>query len=53
MQLGGLGGHITLDSCGLEDLWTYLWLGQFTHVGKGTSMGMGANSIQTTSLPTT
>lgn len=53
MQLGGLVGHITLDSCGLEDFWPYLWLGQFTHVGKGTSMGMGAYSIQTTSLPTT
>jgi CRISPR/Cas system endoribonuclease Cas6 (RAMP superfamily) len=31
----------------LEDYWPYLWLGQWTHVGKGTSMGMGAYTIET------
>lgn len=51
MQMGGLLGSISLDAEGLEDFWPYLWLGQWTHVGKGTSMGMGAYSIQPASLP--
>lgn len=51
MNLGGLVGNITLDTSGLEDFWPYLWLGQWTHVGKATSMGMGAYSIKATSLP--
>lgn len=51
MNLGGLIGSITLDTSGLEPFWPYLWLGQWTHVGKATSMGLGAYSINTTSLP--
>jgi hypothetical protein len=51
MNMGGLTGSATLDMQGLEDFWPYLWLGQWTHVGKGTSMGMGAYTIQPTSLP--
>ncbi|OAI10568.1 hypothetical protein A1507_21585 [Methylomonas koyamae] len=52
MNLGGLIGSITLNMAGLEEFWPYLWLGQWTHVGKATSMGMGAYSINSTSLPT-
>lgn len=52
MNMGGLIGSVHLDMQDLEDFWPYLWLGQWTHVGKGTSMGLGAYSIQTTSLPT-
>jgi CRISPR/Cas system endoribonuclease Cas6 (RAMP superfamily) len=37
---------------GLDAFWPYLWLGQWTHAGKGTSMGMGAYTIQPASLPT-
>ena len=51
MNMGGLVGSVYLDMQDLEDFWPYLWLGQWTHVGKGTSMGMGAYSIQSTSLP--
>lgn len=51
MQMGGLLGSVSLDMRGLEDFWPYLWLGQWTHVGKGTSMGMGAYTIHSTSLP--
>lgn len=51
MNMGGVLGSATLDMHGLEDFWPYLWLGQWTHVGKGTSMGMGAYSIAPTSLP--
>ena len=50
MNLGGLVGNIEIDTVGLDDFWPYLWLGQWTHVGKATSMGMGAYSINTTSL---
>lgn len=52
MNMGGLIGSISLDASGLDDFWPYLWLGQWTHVGKGTSMGMGAYTIQLTSLST-
>lgn len=51
MQMGGLLGSASLKMNGLEALWPYLWLGQWTHVGKGTSMGMGAYTISSTSLP--
>jgi len=50
MNMGGLIGSVTLDTRGLDDFWPYLWLGQWIHVGKGTSMGMGAYSIHSTSL---
>jgi len=52
MNLGGLVGSITLDTDGLDVFWPYLWLGQWTHVGKATSMGLGAYSIDVASLPT-
>jgi CRISPR/Cas system endoribonuclease Cas6 (RAMP superfamily) len=52
MNMGGLIGRVHLDMQDLEEFWPYLWLGQWTHVGKGTSMGLGAYSIQSTSLPT-
>lgn len=51
MNMGGLVGSISLDTSGLDEFWPYLWLGQWTHVGKATSMGMGAYSINSTSLP--
>lgn len=47
MNMGGLVGTIELNMQGLEAFWPYLWLGQWTHIGKGTSMGMGAYSIAT------
>ncbi|MDO8940711.1 MAG: CRISPR system precrRNA processing endoribonuclease RAMP protein Cas6 [Methylicorpusculum sp.] len=53
MSMGGLIGTVELDMHNLEAFWPYLWLGQWTHVGKGTSMGMGAYSIKAASLPAT
>jgi len=41
VPLGGLRGQFTLAGEGLVPLWPYLWLGQWTHVGKGTCMGLG------------
>jgi hypothetical protein len=52
MNMGGLVGSVHLDMQGLDDFWPYLWLGQWTHAGKGTSMGMGAYTIQPASLST-
>ena len=51
MQMGGLLGAVILDMQGLEAFWPYLWLGQWTHVGKGATMGMGAYTISAASLP--
>jgi hypothetical protein len=45
MQLGGLLGTIELDGARLAPFWPYLWLGQWTHAGKGTSMGLGKYRI--------
>ena len=52
MQMGGLLGEIEIESQHLEPYWPYLWLGQWTHAGKGTSMGLGQYVIQdAASLP--
>lgn len=41
LQMGGLLGEIELAGAGLEPFWPYLWLGQWTHAGKGAVMGLG------------
>jgi hypothetical protein len=41
LQMGGLLGEIELDGAGLDLFWPYLWLGQWTHAGKGAVMGLG------------
>jgi hypothetical protein len=41
MQMGGLLGQIELGGDGLPALWPLLRLGQWTHLGKGTSFGLG------------
>lgn len=41
LQMGGLVGEIELDGIDLEPFWPYLWLGQWTHAGKGAVMGLG------------
>jgi hypothetical protein len=51
IQMGGLTGTAELDMHGLNVFWPYLWLGQWTHAGKGTSMGLGHYRIETASLP--
>ncbi len=50
MQMGGLVGSFRLSPG--NALWPYLWLGQWTHAGKGASMGLGRYRITpTASLP--
>lgn len=46
MQMGGLVGTLTLAGAGVPSLWTALWLGQWTHVGKGTSFGLGKYRVR-------
>lgn len=45
IQMGGLIGEIELTGAGLEPFWPYLWLGQWTHAGKGAVMGLGRYQI--------
>lgn len=45
MQMGGITGEVELIGSVLEPFWPYLWLGQWTHAGKGTSMGLGRYRI--------
>lgn len=46
IQMGGLIGEIELEDAGLEPFWPYLWLGQWTHAGKGAVMGLGRYRLQ-------
>ena len=45
MQMGGLLGRVTFEGRDLAPFWPYLWLGQWTHTGKGASMGLGNYEI--------
>ncbi len=40
MQLGGLIGTLTLPDYPVQ-LWPWLWLGQWLHIGKNASFGLG------------
>ena len=41
LQMGGLVGSFGLIGSDLDPFWPILWLGQWTHAGKGCSMGLG------------
>ena len=45
VKIGGLIGEVELSSPNLEPFWPYLWLGQWTHAGKGAVMGLGRYRI--------
>lgn len=47
MQMGGLTGSFVLEGTALAPFWRYLWLGQWTHAGKATSMGLGRYRLHT------
>lgn len=52
MQMGGLMGDLRLEGEGLAALWPYLWIGQWLHLGKATSMGLGCYRLgEAASLP--
>ena len=49
MTLGGVLGRWTLradDTVTLSALWPWLWLGQWLHVGKNATMGMGGYTLE-------
>ena len=48
MTLGGVIGRWQLAADGdtLAQLWPWLWLGQWLHVGKNATMGMGGYTLQ-------
>ena len=41
VPMGGLVGQFCIEGASMELLWPYLWLGQWTHVGRSCSMGLG------------
>lgn len=41
VPMGGVMGHFEIGGNLLGHFWPYLWTGQWVHVGKGASMGMG------------
>ena len=45
VPMGGVTGSFSIDITDAELLWPYLWLGQWTHVAKGTIMGLGKYQI--------
>ena len=47
LQMGGLVGTLRLPTAGMEPFWPYLWLGQWTHVGKAAVMGLGRYQLVT------
>lgn len=46
VMMGGVTGELTVDLQGMEPLWPYLWIGQWTHAGKGTVMGLGRYEME-------
>lgn len=46
MQLGGLIGALELSGPALAPLWPALWFGQWAHLGKGTSFGLGGYRLE-------
>ena len=48
MTLGGVLGNWTLHGSAeaLAALWPWLWLGQWLHVGKNATMGMGGYTLE-------
>lgn len=52
MQMGGVLGVLDIAADDLEPYWPYLWLGQWTHAGRFTTMGLGRYRIEdAASLP--
>lgn len=46
VPMGGVTGSFAIASLPAA-LWPFLWLGQWTHAGKGASMGLGRYRLQT------
>lgn len=46
LGMGGVLGSFVVRGDQLQMLWPFLWLGQWTHAGKGTSMGLGKYRLE-------
>lgn len=46
IPMGGVVGRYVLETRGLERVWPLLWLGQWTHAGKGAVMGLGRYEVE-------
>ncbi len=46
ISMGGLVGEFELETGKLKPFWPFLWLGQWTHVGRTCSMGLGRYVIE-------
>lgn len=53
MTLGGVLGRWTLhgEADTLNEIWPWLWLGQWLHVGKNASMGLGGYTLDANTHP--
>jgi hypothetical protein len=45
LKMGGLVGALSLPLAGLEPFWPFLAVAPWMHVGKGTTMGLGAMRV--------
>ena len=45
IPLDGIVGQASFHGTGLEPFWPFLWLGQWLHIGKATTMGLGRYRI--------
>lgn len=52
LEMGGLLGQFELHGPDITELWPLLWLGQWTHAGKGATLGLGQYRVELASLPT-
>ncbi len=46
IQMDGVQGEVVLDGALFESFWPFLWLGQWTHAGKGAVMGLGRYTLE-------
>lgn len=46
MKMGGVVGAFDLSEQQAQTVWPILWLGQWTHIGKMTTMGLGRYALE-------
>jgi hypothetical protein len=46
IRMGGLLGTVEFEAQSIQELWEFLYLGQFINIGKGTVMGLGKYSLK-------
>lgn len=52
VQMDGVQGEVVFDGAAIKSFWPFLWLGQWTHAGKGAVMGLGRYTLEdAASLP--